>query len=70
MDDNDIEDNADNIDTMAPSPPEETIEETAPAQADEDEGTIAEQIMRRRRNTAAVVAPDLLEEPATPFAIY
>eukprot|EP00965_Chrysotila_dentata_P178341 5889964-Pleurochrysis_carterae.AAC.1 len=26
--------------------------------------------MRRRRNTAAVVAPDLLREPTSHFAIY
>eukprot|EP00965_Chrysotila_dentata_P056056 1858104-Pleurochrysis_carterae.AAC.1 len=35
-----------------------------------DEGTIAERIMRRRRNTAAVLAPDLLQEPSEPFAVY
>eukprot|EP00965_Chrysotila_dentata_P128570 4249835-Pleurochrysis_carterae.AAC.1 len=26
--------------------------------------------MRRRRDTAAVVAPDLLQEPSKPYAIY
>eukprot|EP00965_Chrysotila_dentata_P135531 4480521-Pleurochrysis_carterae.AAC.1 len=55
---------------MAPSPPDGANKETTPAQAEEDEGTIAERIMRRRRNTAAVVAPDLLQEPKTHFTIY
>eukprot|EP00965_Chrysotila_dentata_P044091 1465450-Pleurochrysis_carterae.AAC.1 len=55
---------------MAPSPPDGMNEETTPAQAKEDEGTIAERIMRRRRNTAAVVAPDLLQKPTTPFTIH
>eukprot|EP00965_Chrysotila_dentata_P171272 5652099-Pleurochrysis_carterae.AAC.1 len=70
MDDNIIEDNADEIDATAPSPPDGMNEETTPAQAKENEGTIAERIMHRRRNTAAVVAPDLLQEPTTPFTIY
>eukprot|EP00965_Chrysotila_dentata_P177864 5874770-Pleurochrysis_carterae.AAC.1 len=35
-----------------------------------DEGTIAERIARRRRAPAAVVAPDLLEDPTTPFVLY
>eukprot|EP00965_Chrysotila_dentata_P148216 4893042-Pleurochrysis_carterae.AAC.1 len=69
MDDDIIEDNADKIDAMAPSPPDGMNEEATLAQADEDEGTIAERIMRRRHNTAAVVAPDLLQEPTTPFTI-
>eukprot|EP00965_Chrysotila_dentata_P050224 1664013-Pleurochrysis_carterae.AAC.1 len=36
-----------------------------------DEGTIAERIAGRRRAPAAVVAPDLLEDPtSTPFVLY
>eukprot|EP00965_Chrysotila_dentata_P152425 5037875-Pleurochrysis_carterae.AAC.1 len=38
--------------------------------AADDEGTIAERIARRRRATAAVVAPDLLANPDVPYVIY
>eukprot|EP00965_Chrysotila_dentata_P178330 5889813-Pleurochrysis_carterae.AAC.1 len=56
---------------IAPSPPqyeEETELETAHGQHDEnDEGTIAKRLLRRRRQTAAVVAPAFLDTPSKPF---
>eukprot|EP00965_Chrysotila_dentata_P250270 6209358-Pleurochrysis_carterae.AAC.1 len=69
MSDNDniIDDSRDEEDTLTPSPPNMENDEASPTQADGDEGTITERIMRRRRNRAAVVAPDLLHESTLAF---
>eukprot|EP00965_Chrysotila_dentata_P045857 1524081-Pleurochrysis_carterae.AAC.1 len=69
----------DNIDTnddacIAPSPPQyedATEQETVHGDHDSnDEATIAERLMRRRRQTAAVVAFNLLDTPTKLFVIY
>eukprot|EP00965_Chrysotila_dentata_P019298 642251-Pleurochrysis_carterae.AAC.1 len=57
-------------DVSAPSPPQDETDpqQTTDTNNDTDsEGTIAERILRRRRQTAAVVATDLLDKPASPF---
>eukprot|EP00965_Chrysotila_dentata_P120950 3999895-Pleurochrysis_carterae.AAC.1 len=60
-------------DVSAPSPPQDDTDpqQTTSTNKDTDgEGTIAERILRRRRQTAAVVATDLLDKPTLPFVLY
>eukprot|EP00965_Chrysotila_dentata_P165761 5472644-Pleurochrysis_carterae.AAC.1 len=55
-------------DISAPSPPQDDADPQQPIDTNndtEDEGTVADRILRRRRQTAAVVATDLLGEPAS-----
>eukprot|EP00965_Chrysotila_dentata_P158830 5246726-Pleurochrysis_carterae.AAC.1 len=51
-------------DEMPPSMP---FEDTTEQIDTNNEGTIAERLLRRRRQTAAVVASDLLITPTQPF---
>eukprot|EP00965_Chrysotila_dentata_P072040 2379743-Pleurochrysis_carterae.AAC.4 len=66
-----IDANDDASATLSPPQFEEaTEEETMHEQLDtNDEGTIAERLLRRRRQTAPVVASDLLITPTKPFVI-
>eukprot|EP00965_Chrysotila_dentata_P027997 930927-Pleurochrysis_carterae.AAC.1 len=56
-------DNTDATDNTAPSPPGDGNDEAPATNDDNNKGTSAERILRRRRQTAAVVALDLLTEP-------
>eukprot|EP00965_Chrysotila_dentata_P132893 4394117-Pleurochrysis_carterae.AAC.1 len=69
MDTNEFEDTMLD-DASAPSPPHDDTDhqQRDPNNDNDSEGTIADRILRRRRQTAAVVATDLLDEPASPFA--
>eukprot|EP00965_Chrysotila_dentata_P219109 6190938-Pleurochrysis_carterae.AAC.1 len=73
MDTNTIEDTMLD-DISAPSPPQDDADPQQPIDTNnniEDAGSIADRILRRRRQTAAVVATDLLGEPVTsPFVLY
>eukprot|EP00965_Chrysotila_dentata_P001993 65326-Pleurochrysis_carterae.AAC.1 len=66
--DDDENENAMLDEINAPSPPQNDVD---PQQAEDtshaadDEGTIADRILRRRRQTAAVVATDLLDKPSS-----
>eukprot|EP00965_Chrysotila_dentata_P111736 3694698-Pleurochrysis_carterae.AAC.1 len=54
----------------APSPPQDDIDlhqAGDTSHVTDGEGTIADRILRRRRQTAAVVATDLLDKPSSPF---
>eukprot|EP00965_Chrysotila_dentata_P070467 2328488-Pleurochrysis_carterae.AAC.1 len=60
-------------DVSAPSPPHDDTnpQQTTSTNEDNDgEGTIADRILRRRWQTAAVVATDLLDKPTAPFVLY
>eukprot|EP00965_Chrysotila_dentata_P049154 1630139-Pleurochrysis_carterae.AAC.1 len=59
----------DNLDTNEDDamPPSKQIENTTEQIDTNNEGTIAERLLRRHRQTAAVVAPDLLIAPTQPF---
>eukprot|EP00965_Chrysotila_dentata_P171518 5660466-Pleurochrysis_carterae.AAC.1 len=57
----------------APSPPQDNTDSQQARDAGDDtdgEGTITDRILRRRRQTAAVVATDLFDTPASPFVLY
>eukprot|EP00965_Chrysotila_dentata_P139166 4601861-Pleurochrysis_carterae.AAC.1 len=60
-------------DISASSPPQDDTDSQQPIDTDNDidgEGTIADRILRRWRQTAEVVATDLLDEPTSPFVLY
>eukprot|EP00965_Chrysotila_dentata_P130776 4323800-Pleurochrysis_carterae.AAC.1 len=69
----DLDENTMLNDLSAPSPPQDHADSQGPQDGSVDadgEGTIADRILRRRRQTAAVVATDLLSEPTSPFVLY
>eukprot|EP00965_Chrysotila_dentata_P022795 755538-Pleurochrysis_carterae.AAC.1 len=49
------------------TPPSMPFEDATEQVDTNDEGTIAERLLRRRRQTAAVAASDLLITPTQPF---
>eukprot|EP00965_Chrysotila_dentata_P134661 4454632-Pleurochrysis_carterae.AAC.1 len=51
-------------------PPSMPFENTTEQVDTNNEGTIAERLLRRRRQTAAVLASGLLVTPTQPFVIY
>eukprot|EP00965_Chrysotila_dentata_P016753 555793-Pleurochrysis_carterae.AAC.1 len=59
----------DNLDTNEDDamPPSMAFENTTEQVDTNDEGIIAERLLRSRRQTAAVVASDLLVTPTQPF---
>eukprot|EP00965_Chrysotila_dentata_P054227 1799402-Pleurochrysis_carterae.AAC.1 len=60
-------------DISAPSPPQDDTDSQQPIDTNNDidgEGAIADRILCCRRQTAAVVATDLLDEPTSPYVLY
>eukprot|EP00965_Chrysotila_dentata_P140481 4644284-Pleurochrysis_carterae.AAC.1 len=61
----------DEINTPSPLQDDTDSQQARDASNNTDgEGTIADRILRRRRQTAAVVAVDLLDRTASPFVLY